>query len=202
MTRKKQGPSRHAYNGSVTSGVTFNSDASSSNLISFTGLNKSDDQDDSGVYSSGVFSVEPSELKEARNRQRASGEQTIASENHQQSASTLRSYQPKYSPTVSSSSTNIVASQTQKQYSPQQRDNSEQQLTTDMTLATQQPPTYEEITEALVPLNLSTGLQPKALPPLDDQQISIDHARNSQYRGQTISNPDKLPKSVNKFAFF
>ncbi|KAL7446508.1 hypothetical protein ACHAXM_010223 [Skeletonema potamos] len=214
LNRKKQGSltankSRHKC---ASSDVTYDSASDlSSNLMSFRSLNVSDNQEDSGIFSSGVYSAEPSELREARNRQSAADEQAngrINGSKPQQQAQQPKIYQPKSLPAMSESSTNIVPHRMQNQYPPQQSNSQGQERTTQMTLVPQQPPTYEEITQALVPasfvppqdankrhsqqLNRPMNNQPQALPPPGNQPKTFLHhhtraSSSPQYQTQATN---------------
>lgn len=184
-------------NASVTSYAA--SDLTSSNLMSFRTLSVNDDVEDWGVFSSGVYSAEPSELREVRNRQNSAREQTNGAmtvsnrtERRQKSAQTSeqlsalvsqqqaqqahpaqqsqkryqpaqqpqksyqptqqaqKRYQPQTLPAMSEPPPTVVTKRAEKQY-PLQSDTPVQEMSTHITLAPQQPPTYEEITQALVP---------------------------------------------------
>ena len=271
MKQKKQGPTtskkiRPRVSDSVNSGVTFDSasDATSSNLMSFRSLNVSENQneEESEIYSSGVFSSAPSELNEARNRQYAdNASMGSTSTKQQQQQQQQRAPSPKDSslvpkqrqaqqsgrytskskylspvtetPTTNNivadrvqrrspaascpapeSSTNIVTGRALPNLYPSQQMNIPEPP--HMTLAPQQPPTYEEITQALVPTASSVpskgemkvesrqmSHQPKALPPPESQPKalrepkSVPPASVPQHQDQPT-----LPKGINKFAFF
>lgn len=232
MKQKKQGPTtskkiRHRVSDSVNSGVTFDSasDATSSNLMSFRSLNVSENQheEESDICSSGVFSSAPSELNEARNRQYA--------DNASMGSTSTKQQQQQRAPSLKDSS--LVSKQRQAQQSgrypskPKYLSPVTETPTTNivnipepprMTLAPQQPPTYEEITQALVPTASSVpskgetkvesrqmSHQPKALPPPESQPKaprepkSIPPASIPQQQDQPTPT---LPKGMNKFAFF
>ena len=196
MNKKKQDDTRSRPNNSNSS-VT--SDLSSSNLMSFRSLRLSEDQDDFGMFSSGIYSAEPSELKEMRNRQSATSERESGKFDYkmelvQQSSSALpipsavvpqcqeRPQQRKQSnclpPTIAEPSSSIVTGQVQKQVS-QQGGKQGQDMSTHLTLAPQQPPTYEEITQALVPsASIPSSLEDAA--PVHSQQLSLSKSNQLQ----------------------
>ena len=257
MKQKKQGSTTkkkiRSVSDSVNSGVTFDSasDATSSNLMSFRSLNVSENQheEESEIYSSGVFSSAPSELNEARNRQYADNasmsststkqqqqqqrapspkDSSLVPKQRQAQQSGRYPSKPKYlSPVTETPTTNIVADRVQRPESstnivtgrapnlyPSQQMNIPEPPR--MTLAPQQPPTYEEITQALVPTASSVpskgemkvdsrqvSHQPKALPPPESQPKAVREPKSvppasvPQHQDQPT-----LPKGINKFAFF
>jgi len=69
----------------------------------------------------------------------------------QEQAQPQRRHQPKTLPTMPEPSTSVVSSRVRTQHPPQQSNIQVQEMPTQLTLAPQQPPTYEEITQALVP---------------------------------------------------
>lgn len=216
MNRKKQGSTTVDMSRPkcTNSSVTYDSasDLSSINLMSFRSMSMSDNQEDSGIYSSGVHSAEPSELREARNRQSAAGEQAngkckgsnraepqqhyaptaerLSTLGSQQQAQQPQRYQPKFLSAVSESSTDIVASRVQKQPPRQQSKIQGQERTNHMILAQQQPPTFEEITQALVPASF--------VPPQDAVQGHSQHERTptSHQQPQSIPPPGNQPKTI------
>ena len=223
MNRKKQEPTTvkksRPKNPNASMASDSSSDLTSSNLMSFTSLNVSEQND---VFSSGVYSSEPSELSEMRNRQTTDDEQTEETTEHRQQ-STLTSesvsalvpqqqaqqpqklYQPLTSPATSELSPSVVSSQVQNQHPSKLSNVQSQEISNQITLVPQQPPTYEEITQALVPSpfvrpqndgqghyqqqNSSVRHQPKALPPsssklpaLPEQHPVVTSSHNqSQY---------------------
>ncbi len=222
LNRKKPGATNvkksqpQNSNTSMTSNAA--SDLSSSDMMSFRSLSVTDDQEDYGVFSSGVYSAEPSELREVRNRQNSAGEQTNGArvtnkrtEHRQQSASTSeqvqtqKRHQPQTLPAMSEPSPTVENNRrVENQYSPK-RDIPVKDMATHITLAPQQPPTYEEITQALVPSpfvpsqhyqhqSSSMRHQLQALPPSSSQlQILPEHqpARNSSHYQPHLPNSDQ-----------
>ncbi|KAL7490977.1 hypothetical protein ACHAWT_001227 [Skeletonema menzelii] len=217
MNKKKQDPTTVKKSLPKDSNASMLSDAasdlSSSNLMSFRSLNLSDNQNDFDLFSSGVYSAEPSELSEMRNRRSPTDEQTSGTrmgsnrtEHRQQSAPTLvpqlqahqpqKRHQPQPSPATTEPSSSVVTSRVQTQHHSQQSNVLSQEISTQITLAPQQPPTYEEITQALVPSPFvprqndgqanyqqktsSMRHQPKALPPLQEQHPVSDPYYQSQ----------------------
>ncbi len=230
------------------------SDLTSSNLMSFRTMSVNDDVEDWGIHSSGVYSAEPSELREVRNRQNSArnsareqtnGEMTVSNRTgrRQQSAPTSvlvpqqqtqqahqaqqkkyqpaqqvqnryqpkqqpqKRYQPKTLPAMSEPSPTVVTNraENEKQYPPQS-DTPVQEMSTHITLAPQQPPTYEEITQALVPSpyapqqnEVQGHHQLQALPPSSSQQLQIlpeQPARNSHYQPQLPSSDQRSAQST------
>eukprot|EP00577_Skeletonema_sp_RCC1716_P005478 CAMPEP_0113372184 /NCGR_PEP_ID=MMETSP0013_2-20120614/405_1 /TAXON_ID=2843 ORGANISM="Skeletonema costatum, Strain 1716" /NCGR_SAMPLE_ID=MMETSP0013_2 /ASSEMBLY_ACC=CAM_ASM_000158 /LENGTH=781 /DNA_ID=CAMNT_0000254071 /DNA_START=204 /DNA_END=2545 /DNA_ORIENTATION=- /assembly_acc=CAM_ASM_000158 len=136
----------------------------------------------------------------------------------QEQAQPQQRYQPKTLPTMTESSTSVVSSRVQTQHPPQQSNIQVQEMSTQLTLAPQQPPTYEEITQALVPSpfvandiqghsqhqSSSMDHQPQALPPasqrlqiLPEQQPANDSFHYQTQPTPTISNQTSAPPASN-----